>query len=281
MANTTYYEILEKCTLEAFESLKLKDYYPTDGTKSGWDASSFEVILGSEEIPERIKQVNRQAYIKENMYTTFLVELDRQCKDFEIKYSVTRRYFYKKCYESLLVKISQSSLLNKPDFGIDIDNPCVLTFVWNMRRDIEERSKEIKQTKQVEPELILKEKLISSDVLEMQNNLIPKVSIQEVFNHFEWLTKNTNKKNEFYLTNEQLLIFINSAFVNKKPIKQKFNALPIVKKEVRTIFYNFYKKCQNKETNQTALKEKYFNIMSDSFEGFNDTDRKEFHKVKT
>jgi len=111
-----------------------------------------------------------------------------------------------------------------------------------------------------------------------QNNLITNVSIDEVFNHFLILTKTTNKNNEFYLTNEQLLIFINASFIECKPIKQDFNCNGFVKKNIRKVFYDFYFKNKNKETNQTKIKRKYFNIMNDAFNGFNKNDYIDFYK---
>jgi hypothetical protein len=121
-------------------------------------------------------------------------------------------------------------------------------------------------------------KITKEQLLKEQNNLIPKVSIDEVFNHFEVLTKQTNKNDEFYLTNEQLLIFIKSTFVDKKPIKQDFNCKGIKKKIIRKVFYDFYFGKKNKETNQTRLKRKYFNIMNDAFNGFNKNDYTDFAK---
>lgn len=115
-------------------------------------------------------------------------------------------------------------------------------------------------------------------LIKEQNNLLSKVSIQEVYNHFEILTKKTNKKGEFHLKNEQLLNFIYSTFVTKNPKKQDFICDGFIKKEVRKIFYNFYTKFKNKETNQTNLKSKYFNIMNDAFNGFSDNDYNDFHK---
>ncbi|MBU7570302.1 MAG: hypothetical protein KAF41_06580, partial [Flavobacterium sp.] len=115
-------------------------------------------------------------------------------------------------------------------------------------------------------------------ILKKQNNLLPKVSIQDVYNHFNILTTSTNKNNQFYLTNEQLLTFILSTFVEQKPIKQNFNCDGIIKKEVRKVFYDFYFKNKNKETNQTKLKRKYFNIMNNAFNGFNENDYTDFAK---
>jgi hypothetical protein len=54
--------------------------------------------------------------------------------------------FYKKCYQSILTKVSESPLWNKPDFGFNINKPCELTFIWSMRNDIEARSVEPKAT---------------------------------------------------------------------------------------------------------------------------------------
>ncbi|WKL47627.1 hypothetical protein Q1W71_22060 [Flavobacterium pectinovorum] len=141
----TYFEILEKCALEALESLKLKEFYPKDGTKAIWDDSSLTTQINglSNDIAN---DMIRSTYIRENMRVTFLKAIDRNDKKFAKKYSVTRATFYKKCFESLLYKKSiQPESLSKPDLGIDINNPCVLTFIWNMRNDIAARSKVYEQ----------------------------------------------------------------------------------------------------------------------------------------
>lgn len=115
-------------------------------------------------------------------------------------------------------------------------------------------------------------------LFELSNNLIPRVSIEQVYNYFKILTQMTNKNNEFYLTNEQLVIFIKSTFVERKPIQQDFNCKGFKKKEIRKVFYDFYFQNKNKERNQTSLKGKYFNIMNDAFSGFNKNDYDDFAK---
>lgn len=147
LTNESYYKLLENCTIEAFDSLKLKELYPKNGTKASWDISSLRITKGNGLPTERDNELYRKEYIKENMRVTFLIALDRYCTDFEIKHSMTRDFFYKKCYQSILFKISNSSLWHEPDFGFDIDKePCKLTFIWNMRIYIEDRSTETKKT---------------------------------------------------------------------------------------------------------------------------------------
>jgi hypothetical protein len=137
----TYFEILEKCSLQAFESLKLKNFYPKDGTKAIWDVSTLTIgTPWSRSTPEQ-NAITRTMYIKDNLSDTFLIALKSYCKDFETKRLVTRAYFYKKCYEALLYKVTQSELWNKPDFGFNIDlEPCTLAFIWSMRSHIQWQS---------------------------------------------------------------------------------------------------------------------------------------------
>jgi len=138
-----------------------------------------------------------------------------------------------------------------------------------------------KDTKEPEPTVNV-ENQFSNDfkaLFNCQNFLIPKVAIEDVYNHFKILTETTNKFNEFYLTNEQLYFFIKSTFIDKKPERKKFNGIPKPKKNVRKVFYEFYVKCGKYETNQTSIKRKYFNIMNDAFEGFNENDYNDFHKT--
>ncbi|WP_299104314.1 hypothetical protein [uncultured Tenacibaculum sp.] len=115
-------------------------------------------------------------------------------------------------------------------------------------------------------------------ILQEQNNLIPNISINDVYSHFKVLTSQTNKNNEFYLTEKQLLTFIKSTFIDLNPIKQDFNCKGFLKKRVRKVFYDFYFNNKNKERNHTKLKRKYFNIMNDAFNGFNENDYTDFAK---
>ena len=144
LTNDAYYSIIEKCTIEAFECLKLKDLYPKDGSKAIWDISSLTIANGNGLSNEIDNELFRKEYIKDNMRVTFLMALERYSEKFQNKHSITRSVFYKKCYQSILTKVSESPLWKKPDFGFDINKPCELTFIWNMRVDIEARSVEPK-----------------------------------------------------------------------------------------------------------------------------------------
>lgn len=124
-----------------------------------------------------------------------------------------------------------------------------------------------------------KNNFYNEEIFEMQNNLIPKMDISKAYNHFEVLTKTTNKNNEFYLTHAQLLNFVKTTFVDKNPIKQHFNCKGFKKKKVRKIFYDFYFENKNNESNHTSIKRKYFNIMNDAFYGFNEHDYTDFAKT--
>jgi hypothetical protein len=146
LTNDAYYSILEKCAIEAFECLKLKDLYPKDGTKAIWDISTLTITKGDGLPTERDNELFKTQYIRDNMRVTFLMALERHSEKFQKKHSITRSVFYKKCYQSILTKVSESPLWNKPDFGFNINKPCELTFIWSMRNDIEARSVEPKAT---------------------------------------------------------------------------------------------------------------------------------------
>lgn len=131
----------------------------------------------------------------------------------------------------------------------------------------------------VEPQSDTTSKVFTVEELyKKQNKLTTKISLQEVYNHFKILAEKTNKKNQYYLTPEQLLIFINSTFTELKPIKQSFSCDDFVKKDIRKIFYEFYCKFKNRERNETKIKRKYFNILDESFTGFNENDYIDFAK---
>jgi hypothetical protein len=89
---------------------------------------------------------------------------------------------------------------------------------------IEENGKRNQITKRIEGNKTVTEQksedLTLEGILKCQNKLITKVSMQKVYEHFDILTKETNKNDEFYLTNEQLLVFINSTFINYVPLNR-------------------------------------------------------------
>jgi hypothetical protein len=110
--------------------------------------------------------------------------------------------------------------------------------------------------------------LKKEDILKMQNNLIPKISLEYVYDFFKVLIE-PNKKGAFYLDEQKLLIFIESTFVNKKPIQQSFN-IPFSndKKDVRSVFRKFYDNCYDLEYDKKNVNRKYFDIMNNAFTGF-------------
>jgi hypothetical protein len=116
-------------------------------------------------------------------------------------------------------------------------------------------------------------------LFEYQNFLIPKVPIKDVYEHFKILTEKTNKFDEFYLTNEQLSIFIKSTFIDLKPQKQKLNCKTFIKKDIRKVFYEFYLSNKNHELNLIQVKQKYFDILNNAFDGFSKNDYIDFHKT--
>jgi len=113
-----------------------------------------------------------------------------------------------------------------------------------------------------------KTKLIKDDILKMQNILIPKVSLEYVYDFFSVLIE-PNKKGAFYLDPQKLLIFIKSTFVEKQPIPQDFNVkLKLDKKDIRSIFRKFQDNCYDYDYKKTKIKRKYFDIMFKGFNGF-------------
>ncbi len=110
-------------------------------------------------------------------------------------------------------------------------------------------------------------------VIQAQNNLIANVNIEDVYDYFKVLIEVPNRKGEFYLTEKKLLIFLKSTFTDLAPIKQNFNvSFSRDKRNVRSVFYKFQNFCFDSEYNKSHLKRKYFGIM---FNGFNGFDEKE------
>ena len=122
-------------------------------------------------------------------------------------------------------------------------------------------------------------KISRKDLLKEDNNLIPKVRIEEVFNYFNILTTTANKAGYHYLTDEQLITFVKATFIDRSPKKQNFNCTLNSKKDIRSLFYRFYKKCTIIENKQTSLKTKYFKIMNDAFNGFTQADFDSWNKT--
>jgi hypothetical protein len=115
------------------------------------------------------------------------------------------------------------------------------------------------------------------DLFEKRNNLIPDVSISQVYDFFSVLVKKPNRKGVFYLSEEKLLIFIKSTFVDNDPIQQSFDiAFSRDKKDVRSIFRKFQDYCYHYEYNKTNVNTKYFGIMNKAFKGF--SEKSDFNK---
>lgn len=119
------------------------------------------------------------------------------------------------------------------------------------------------------------------NLFQFENKLIPKISIEKVYNYFEILTTATNKDKIVYLTESQLVTFIKSTFIDLKPVKQDFNCIVYSKKDVRSVFYRFFTNNSKYENKLTGLKQKYFDILNNSFTGFNEADLKEFNKTNS
>ena len=267
LTNDTYFDILEQCTIEAFESLKIKDYYPQNGSKAIWDTSSLTISKGNGQLTDRDIELYRTEYIKENMRVTFLTALDKHWKKFEKKNLQTRSYFYKKCYQSLLFKISESPLWKKPDLGIDINNPCVLSFIWNMRRDIEARSIEPTQTKPQHPES--NNKTIENKI--NFENKFDKVNEIKVFEYFK-----TNLVDKKYISEITLNEFLNLAFEKRELPKQKFSFERLnTQNDIVKVFYNYFKITAGKPYGRQP---EYLNLLKNYFIGFEKTNIRNFSK---
>ncbi|SDF26462.1 hypothetical protein [Cellulophaga baltica] len=130
-------------------------------------------------------------------------------------------------------------------------------------------------------------KVLEKDIiLKKDNNLIPRLKIEYVYEFFSVLTK-PNTNGDPYLSEQKLLTFIESTFVNDQPIQQSFDvSLTKEKKNIRTVFKKFQDNCYQYEKNQKHLKQKYFDIMFKGFKGFSkDQDYKKWcetsPKIKT
>lgn len=124
--------------------------------------------------------------------------------------------------------------------------------------------------------------LVRDDILQMDNNLIPNVKIKYVYDFFKIL-KSPNKKGSRYLSEQKLLIFIKSTFIDKKPIKQAFDVvLYRDKKDITSVFRRFQDNCCDFDHNQKNIKTRYTNIMFNGFKGFNhEADFKNWHETNT
>ncbi|WP_405565274.1 hypothetical protein [Polaribacter sp. Asnod6-C07] len=124
--------------------------------------------------------------------------------------------------------------------------------------------------------------LKKGDILKKQNNLIPRVSLQYVYDFFSVLIE-PNKKGTFYLNEQKLLIFIESTFINEDPTLQSFNvSFNKDKKDVKSVFRRFYENCFDLEYDKKNLSRKYFDIMNKAFKGFSvDKDLSKWHETNS
>ncbi|KAA1247977.1 hypothetical protein [Aquimarina sp. RZ0] len=122
--------------------------------------------------------------------------------------------------------------------------------------------------------------LTKKDIITERNNLIPKVSIEDVYDYFKILVTAKNRNDEHYLTENQLVTFIKASFIDLEPSKQYFNGKPNYKKDIRSLFYRFYDQCSVYEYKTTHKKRKYFDIMFKAFHGFDEVkDHSEWNKT--
>lgn len=121
------------------------------------------------------------------------------------------------------------------------------------------------------------------ELFKKTNKLIPSVSVEQVYNFFQILTRTTNREGIFYLSQDKLLIFVKSTFTeetDQEPIQQSFDVVFSRDKiDVRSVFKKFLDQCSLYEKNQKNLKRKYFDIMNKSFKNFNEIDFEKFHKT--
>ncbi|WP_040282485.1 hypothetical protein [Psychroserpens damuponensis] len=143
-------------------------------------------------------------------------------------------------------------------------------------------AKILKGIEAAEPVEVAQSKELTKDELfKERNNLIREVKIEDVYNFFSVLINKPNRKGECYLSENKLLIFIKSTFIDKEPIQQTFDVgFSRDKKDVRSVFKKFQDYCYGLEYNKKNVKEKYFDIMYNAFKGFNkNTDFNKWHET--
>ncbi|WP_310991939.1 hypothetical protein [Aequorivita marina] len=233
--------------------------------KETFDITKTIMVMTSERFlnyTEDLFYTNREEYFYQHPEKSEISFLKDELKFFEQEMSII-----KKQKTLLLWNIerfySEDDLDNEYDFWQNIDN--------TMLRNIDF----IKQKIVTENGLNVQVKI--EDLFLEQNELTPGISIEEVYNHFKVLIEPTDK-GTYYLSYEQLYLFIKSTFIDKQPVKQNFKYIKY-KKDVRRIFRAFLDKYEKREKgNTTLIKQKYFDIMDKGFYGFNITDYKEFHR---
>lgn len=142
-----------------------------------------------------------------------------------------------------------------------------------------EKGEELKLPYQISIDPVKVQPEISKEeILKSQNNLIPGVDMNSVYDHFEVLITEPNSQGNYHLKTEQLNQFLYNTFCLCTPSQQTPNHIA-TKKEFRKVFFEFYQTFKNKELNEKRLKRKYFKILSESFEGFNENDYNDFHKT--
>jgi hypothetical protein len=111
-----------------------------------------------------------------------------------------------------------------------------------------------------------------SNIISLKNNLIPSQKTLEIpYNFFKKLTTEKNKSDEYYLKEDELILFLKRAFNNQKEIlEQKINIGTRENKKIHYFFYQFMVWSQNNDYEDEAqLNTKYIKILTDNFSNFN------------
>jgi hypothetical protein len=126
-----------------------------------------------------------------------------------------------------------------------------------------------KPTKKSQTEKKIEIKLKSFAEIELaENNFIKGMPMEKVINHFEIMTKNKSKNGSPYLTTEQLILFLQRAFLNDTKIpKQRFNLANGEKGFVIKRFYDFFVYAVT-QYNELNNKKKYIELLSDNFDNW-------------
>lgn len=118
------------------------------------------------------------------------------------------------------------------------------------------------------------------EIIKSENTFLKGFTMQKVVDHFKPLTEKKSTNGKPFLTDLQLIHFIQRGFLNKNSIsKQTFNLAVGEKGFIINRFYEFYNIAVG-QYNEPNKKKRYINLLSDNFTNWNYQSITSFFKPK-
>lgn len=166
-----------------------------------------------------------------------------------------------------LMKARFSPTIMKPDVSVNL-----FSTTWE-NEPLPAHQTE-KKAQQSQPDF---DKLLC-EIKNSENKFVPSMPMEKVINHFKALTEKKSKNGQPFLTQEQLILCLQKAFLNKPKIeKQKINLGTGQKGYVIKRFYEFFVLAVA-DYNELNKKDKYIKLLSDNFTNWKSSTIKDMFK---